>query len=158
MPTRSGAGGDASASANGRGGSGAVYGSPGIAPAVTSRSAAASRTLRVTTNSAEKPFQRSPRPGPNELRARVGLRPTRPHMLAGPRIEPPPSLACAAGTMPAATADAEPPLEPPALCARFHGFRVAPYASGSVVGISASSGVFVRPSETSPAARKRRVR
>ena len=47
-------------------------------------------------------------------------------MLAGPRIEPPPSLACAAGTMPAATAAAEPPLEPPALCAGFQGLRVAP--------------------------------
>ena len=73
-------------------------------------------------------------------------------------MEPPPSLACAAGTMPAATAAAEPPLEPPALCAGFQGLRVAPYASGSVVGRSASSGVFVRPSETRPAARKRRVR
>ena len=32
------------------------------------------------------------------------------------RIEPPPSLACAIGTMPAATAAAEPPLEPPVEC------------------------------------------
>src|SRR5262245_51801207 len=110
--------------ANGRAGGGATYGSPGVAPAVTSSSAAVSRTLRVTTNSAEKPLQRSPSPGPNELRPRLGLRPTRPHMLAGPRMEPPPSLACAAGTSPAATAAAAPPLEPPALCSRFHGLRV----------------------------------
>ena len=33
--------------------------------------------------------------------------------LAGTRMEPPPSLACAMGTMPAATAAAEPPLLPP---------------------------------------------
>ena len=79
-------------------------------------------------------------------------------MLAGPRMEPPPSLACAAGTMPAATAAAAPPLEPPALCAGFQGLRVAPNASGSVVGSSASSGVLVRPSEIRPAALKRRVR
>ena len=97
-----------------------------MAPAVTSSSAAASRTLRVTTNSAENPLQRSPSAGPKELRPRVGLRPTRPHMLAGPRMEPPPSLACAAGTMPAATAAAEPPLEPPALRAGSQGLRVAP--------------------------------
>ena len=128
---------------------------PASGPRSTSSSAAVSRTLRVTTNSAEKPLQRSPSAGPNELRPRVGLSPTRPHMLAGPRIEPPPSLACAAGTMPAATAAAAPPLEPPALCAGFHGLRVGPYASGSVVGSSASSGVLVRPSETRPAASKR---
>ena len=74
-------------------------------------------------------------------------------MLAGMRIEPPPSLACAAGTMPAATAAAEPPLEPPALWSRFHGLRVGPNASGSVVGSRPSSGVLVRPRMTSPAAR-----
>jgi len=32
---------------------------------------------------------------------------------AGMRIDPPPSLACAIGTIPAATAAAEPPLDPP---------------------------------------------
>src|SRR5262245_45110041 len=98
--------------------------------------AAASRTERVTANSAERPFQRSPTVGPNELRPRVGLSPTSPHIDAGMRIEPPPSLACAAGTMPAATAAAEPPLDPPGLKSGFHGLRVAPKASGSVVGRS----------------------
>src|SRR5512139_3801714 len=97
-----------------------------MGPLVTSSRAAASRTERVTTNSAEKPFQRSPAPGPKELRPRVGLRPTRPQLEAGMRIEPPPSLACAAGTMPAATAAAEPPLEPPELCDGCQGLRVGP--------------------------------
>src|SRR5215468_5935234 len=97
-----------------------------MGPALTSSSAAASRTLRVTTNSTEKPLQRSPSAGPKELRPRVGLSPTRPHMLAGPRIEPPPSLAWATGTIPAATAAAAPPLDPPALCARLQGLRVGP--------------------------------
>src|SRR5687767_11895071 len=101
-------------------------------------------------NSADRLLQRSPRSGPNEQRPRLGLRPTRLHMLAGPRIDPPPSLPCATGTMPAATAAAEPPLEPPAECSRFHGLRVAPYASGSVVARIASSGMFVRPSGTRP--------
>ena len=55
----------------------------------------------------------SPRSGPSGLRPRVGLRPTRPFADAGTRIEPPPSLACAMGTMPAATAAPEPPEEPP---------------------------------------------
>ena len=44
----------------------------------------------------------------------VGFKPTKPHMAAGMRIEPPPSLALAAGTIPEATAAAAPPEEPPA--------------------------------------------
>ena len=43
----------------------------------------------------------------------MGLIPTSPHSDAGMRIEPPPSVAVATPTSPAATAAAEPPLEPP---------------------------------------------
>ena len=71
------------------------------------------------------------------------------------RIEPPPSFACAAGTSPAATDAAEPPLEPPVDRLGSHGFRVGPYASGSVVGSVPISGVFVFPRNTKPAARRR---
>jgi hypothetical protein len=42
------------------------------------------------------------------------------------RMEPPLSLPCAKGRIPAATAAAEPPLDPPAVRSRFHGLRVAP--------------------------------
>ena len=42
------------------------------------------------------------------------------------RIEPPPSLACAIGTRPPATAAADPPLEPPAVWPSLQGLRVAP--------------------------------
>ena len=66
-----------------------------------------------TTSSTVRPDMLSPMIGPSEMRCRVGLRPTRPHSLAGMRIEPPPSLACATGTMPEATAAPDPPLEPP---------------------------------------------
>ena len=59
--------------------------------------------------------------------------PTSPQHDAGPRIEPPPSLACATGTMPAATAAAEPPLDPPGVYPGFHGFWVGPSVKGSVV-------------------------
>ena len=51
-----------------------------------------------------------------------------------------------------------PPLEPPVVRSVSHGLRVGPYASGSVVGTSPSSGVFVRPTQTKPASRKRRAR
>ena len=74
------------------------------------------------------------------------------------RIEPPPSLPWAAGTIPEATAAAEPPLEPPAERSRFQGLRVGPKRLGSVVAEAPSSGVFVRPMKISPAARSRSTR
>ena len=52
--------------------------------------------------------------------------PTRPVKAAGMRVEPPPSLAVQKGTKPAATAAAEPPLDPPGVRSGFHGFRVVP--------------------------------
>ena len=63
----------------------------------------------------------SPMSGPSEIRWRVGLSPTRPHSDAGIRIEPPPSLACATGTIPEATAAADPPLDPPVEREMSHG-------------------------------------
>ena len=52
------------------------------------------------------------------------LEPEQAAAAAGMRIEPPPSFACAIGTMPAATAAAEPPLEPPVERVRSYGLRV----------------------------------
>ena len=51
--------------------------------------------------------------GPIGTRPRLGFKPTRPHIAAGIRILPPPSLALADGTIPDATAAAAPPLDPP---------------------------------------------
>ena len=82
---------------------------------------AASRTDFVTANSVAEPSNGSLASGPVGTRSRLGLSPTSPQQLAGTRIEPPPSLACASGTIPAATAAAEPPLEPPGLKPAFHG-------------------------------------
>ena len=73
-------------------------------------------------------------------------------MLAGMRIEPPPSPPCASGTIPDATAAADPPLDPPGLRVTSHGLCVGPYASGSLVGNNPNSGVFVLPTITKPAA------
>jgi hypothetical protein len=47
--------------------------------------------------------------------------------LAGARIEPPMSVPVASGVVPAASAAADPPDEPPALVSRFHGLRVTPH-------------------------------
>src|SRR5436309_5317635 len=136
---------------NGRAGGGAQYGSPTSGPEVASSSAALSRTERVTACSATRPLNISPKSGPSGLRARVGFNPKTPQHDAGMRIEPPPSLACAIGTSPAATAAAEPPLEPPVLRVVFQGLRDGPNSFGSVVGKMPYSGVLVLPTTTSPA-------
>ena len=74
------------------------------------------------------------------------------------RSDPPPSLPCATGSMPAATAAAEPPEEPPGVRSRSQGLWVGPLWRGSVVGRIPNSGMFVVPTITKPASRRRRTR
>ena len=71
------------------------------------------------------------------------------------RIDPPPSLPCPIGSAPAATSAAVPPLEPPGLRDRFHGFSVGPWTTAAVSMLKANSGVAVRTRDTRPASRKR---
>ena len=71
------------------------------------------------------------------------------------RIEPPPSDPVASGTSPPATAAAEPPDDPPGERSSAHGFRVAPNTGFTVSALCPSSGVFVFPTTTHPAARSR---
>ena len=82
-------------------------------------------TERLTQPSTTIPRQPSSF-GARLTRPRVGLRPKRPQQEAGMRIEPAPSPAEAIGTRPAATAAAEPPLEPPGVRCGFQGLRVTP--------------------------------
>ena len=70
------------------------------------------------------------------------------------RVDPPPSLACAIGTMPDATAAPEPPLEPPGVRSGSHGLRVD-FWRGSLTGRIPYSGRFVVPTMTKPASLKR---
>src|SRR5471032_289586 len=76
---------------------------------------------------------------------------------AGIRIEQPKSVPCASGTMPVATATAEPPDEPDGLNAGFHGLRVTPNTSLNVLAPAANSGVLVLPSTMAPATFRRRT-
>src|SRR5699024_1718918 len=99
----------------------------------------------------EIPCSASTNSGPQGVRPRPGLRPNRPQQAAGMRMLPPPSLAPANGTTPAATSAADPPDEPPGVCPVFQGLRVAPKDSGSVMPLEPNSGVLVRPNGTSPA-------
>src|SRR5688572_24942720 len=71
------------------------------------------------------------------------------------RIDPPPSPPVATGTTPAATAADDPPLEPPGVRARFHGFRVVPNRWFFVNAVEPNSGRFVLPIGMAPAARAR---
>ena len=75
-------------------------------------------------------------------------------MIVG--VDPPPSLAPAHGTIPAATAAAAPPEEPPGVWSVSHGLRAGPYSSGSVMmPFAPISGVLVLPKMTSPASSQR---
>ena len=66
---------------------------------------------------------------------------------------PPVSLPSVAGTSPAATAAALPPLEPPGMRSKSHGLRVTPNAEFSVELPIANSSMFSRPNGSAPAAR-----
>jgi hypothetical protein len=57
-------------------------------------------------------------------RPRVALSPIRPQNAAGMRVDPPPSEDMLIGSIPAATAAAEPPDEPPAVRSSFYGLWV----------------------------------
>src|SRR6266536_3421275 len=95
--------------------------------------------------------------GADETRPRAGLRPNSPQHEDGIRIDPPPSLPCAAGAIPTATATAAPPLEPPGVSDVSHGLRQTPFKSDSVTTVIPSSQVFVFPSRTNPASFRRRT-
>src|SRR5690606_19205373 len=138
-----------------RSGAARWYGAVGSGPTRQSSAAALSRTVREITPSTAAPWNCSDTSGPEGTSPRPGLRPNRPHQEAGIRIEPPPSLAAATGTIPAATAAAEPPEEPPGERLRSHGLWVGPKASGSVTGLIPNSGELVRPNTTSPASSQR---
>ncbi len=71
------------------------------------------------------------------------------------RIEPPPSPPVPSVTRPAATAAAEPPDEPPGVCAMSHGLSVAPFSFVYVRLTPPNSLDVVRPTSTAPAARRR---
>ena len=89
--------------------------------------------------------QYSPKSGPRLLRARVGLRPDEPARARGDPDRAAHVVAVGDRDHPRRDRRGRPPLEPPGEWSRFHGLRVGPYASGSVVGDDASSGRLVLP-------------
>ncbi|AKS35705.1 hypothetical protein AFA91_31570 [Mycolicibacterium goodii] len=71
------------------------------------------------------------------------------------RRDPAPSVPVATGTMPAATAAADPPLDPPGVSARSQGLRVTPCSADAVKDARPNSGEAVTPMGTAPAATAR---
>src|SRR3989440_3551591 len=127
-----------------------------MVPCIASSSSALSATVRASGPYVLRPSQCSPS-GIFDTRPRVGFIPTRPQHAAGIRIDPPPSEPVANGTRPAATADADPPEDPPGVRSGLQGLRVIPVASLAVHGKMVSSGTFVIPIGIAPAARSRRT-
>src|SRR5207253_6370755 len=124
-------------------------GRSGFSAATTSSQSAVSITRRVTEPATLRPCQWSA--GSIGTRPRDVFSPTSPHAAAGSRIDPPPSLADPPLARPAATAAADPPLDPPGDRRVSHGLRVTPQASDSVHGQIASSGMVVLPMTIAPA-------
>src|SRR5215208_1352812 len=91
-------------------------------------------------------------------RPRDGFSPTNPLQDAGIRIDPPPSLACAIGTTPAATNAPEPDDDAPAVWSGFHGLRTAPSRGCSADALKPNSESRVLPSGTRPVARYARAK
>src|SRR5207245_183407 len=85
----------------------------------------------------------------------VVLRPRTPHMAAGCRIDPPVSDPSASGVMPAATATADPPLDPPGIRSSAQGLRDGPNAEFSVDDPIANSSQLVLPIRIAPASSMR---
>src|SRR6266851_4571852 len=78
-----------------------------------------------------------------------------PQKLAGIRMEPAPSEPSESGARPAATAAADPPLDPPGVIFVSHGLRVGPTTRLSVAPFQPNSGVLVLPTMMAPAVRNR---
>src|SRR5919204_5832512 len=81
--------------------------------------------------------------------------PTTPHRAAGWRIEPPVSVPRAQGAVPAATAAALPPEEPPGTRSRSHGLSTGPKPEFSLDEPIANSSWLVLPNSGAPALARR---
>src|SRR5665213_11563 len=127
----------------------ALVASNGSSPDITYVASSASRTDLAHTPIWSRDEPNATRP--NRLtRPYVGFTPTTPQNAAGWRTLPPVSDPSAMFTIPAATAAAEPPDEPPGARSGSIGFRVGPYALLSVDEPIANSSMLVFATITAP--------
>ena len=118
---------------------------------MASRKSARSVTFRAIGPSIPRVSNGSD-PGPQATRPGDGRIPTIPLKLAGLRSEPPRSEPWASQAMPVASATADPPDDPAAESAVFHGLSVAPNTVWKVLAPAPNSGVFDYAAITPPAA------
>src|SRR5580698_7286208 len=100
--------------------------SVGSGPTATSRARATSAMRRAMGPLVERSTQPGGLAPPAGTRPRLGFMPERPQQALGMRMDPPPSDPVASGTIPAASAAAEPPEEPPGPHPGWNGFREGP--------------------------------
>ena len=105
-------------------GNGNAEGSPGTGPASIDSNSRTSAMDVANGPNVERSIHSGI--GSRPITPFVGLKPASPQNAAGIRMEPPPSVAVAMAAMPAASAAAEPPLEPPGDHSVPHGFVVVP--------------------------------
>src|ERR1700686_1278922 len=86
---------------------------------------ATSPTVRASGPAQSKAGESGMMPS-QEMRPQLGFRPATPQRDAGMRMEPPVSVPMLPWQRPAATAAAEPPLEPPGMRVGSQGFRTGP--------------------------------
>ncbi len=136
-----------------RAGRGSDVGSMSVGPAIASMYRAASRTDRhIGPGTDVSPLSNA---AWLPTRPKLTLKPKSPEYDDGMRIDPPPSLPVQIGIMPAETAAAEPPDEPPGVRSGFQGLRVVPWRYVRVQFTEPNSGDVVSPTNTAPAARSR---
>src|ERR1700730_7697834 len=127
-----------------------------LKPAIASSISAASSAVRAS-GPCTWPGSQASGIGQFGVSPGVGRIPTMPPNDAGIRIEQPKSVPWANGTMPVATATADPPEEPAGLNSGFQGLRETPNTSLKVLASVQIAGVWVAPSATAPAAFRRRT-
>src|SRR5215468_8932332 len=104
---------------------GREYGSAASGPAMAASAANASSTVSASTETQSRVRQAGTTPAV-ETRPRLGFKPTMLLNPAGTRPDPAVSVPSASGTRPAATATAEPELEPPGLSCGSNGLPGTP--------------------------------
>ena len=123
-------------------------------PAITWRTLAASFVVSARGPIESKDDANATSPY-RETRPYVGFKPTTPQNAAGWRIEPPVSDPKDVVDIPARTATAEPPLDPPGTRSSSCGSFTRPYAEFSVEEPIANSSILFLPIMTASALRKR---
>src|SRR5699024_367436 len=124
------------------------------APASTASSSTTSATERAIGPIVSRVRDNGTAP-PGGYLPTVGRKPTSPHKEAGCRTDPPVSAPSPAGTIPAATAVAVPPLLPPAIRLGSYGLRAGPVTALFDVMPSDNSCITVFPANSPDAARTR---